>query len=107
MTTLLDDLERLAAQVADTRARFRNEGGELRAVGERLAKALTSVEEAWSGSNLGYHADLYFEEFTRPSLVQRFDSEWGGIDGLPEGWRDRTRAEVQSVVEERSGASID
>jgi hypothetical protein len=72
-----------------------------------LHETLQAVDQSWSQSNVGYHADLYFGEFERPSLGQRFDPEWGGVYGIPDGWSDRTSEDVQQVVAERAGMTVD
>ena len=107
MTALLDDVDHIGTTVTEARARLRERTAELDQVREQLHQALMSIDEAWSGSHLGYHADLYFEDFVRPSLGQRFDPEWGGLHGLPHGWHDRDLVAVQSIVEERAGVAVD
>ena len=93
--------------VAGDLVRVREEMTELDEKRGRLHKALICVDESWSRSNLGYHADLYFEEFVRPPLGRRFDPEWGALNGLPEGWRDRDLAEVRSAVEQTARVAVD
>jgi hypothetical protein len=53
----------------------------------KLSQAGSQVAES-SGSSLGYHSELHYGAFERPALRARFDPEWGGIHGLPDGWAD-------------------
>ena len=107
MAALLTDLNEIGATVPADLARVRERMAELDSKRSRLHEALISVDESWSHSNLGYHADLYFEDFVRPPLGRRFDPEWGSFHGLPEGWRDRDLPEVRSAVEQSAGVAVD
>lgn len=43
----------------------------------RLEEAARNVGRAWSGSNLGYHARVYYSELRVPPPGAHFSSEWG------------------------------
>lgn len=73
---------------------------------DALNVAIGQTEESWSGSWIGYHADLYFGDFERPGRGSHFNIEWGGIHGIPEGWRDRSYSEVSQHIEALSKSSI-
>lgn len=73
---------------------------------ERLSQAGSKVAESWSGSSLGYHSELHYGDFERPPLQARFNPEWGGIHGLPEGWRARSADEVRERIEQLGGADF-
>lgn len=50
---------------------------------EKLKNATAYVARAWCGSNIGYHANIYWEELAaKPANVQ-FSSEWGLQDAWP------------------------
>jgi hypothetical protein len=68
---------------------------------EKIINTLTDLAESWSGSFLGYHAELYYGDFERPSLDSRFDVEWGGTRGIPAGWSDRTYDDVVQFVKSK------
>jgi hypothetical protein len=104
--TLLDQMSEVSGRVIAARRAFAEKLEALRQQQAALRDAIEAVHESWSQSNIGYHAELYFREFERPNLGQRFDPEWGGIDGIPEGWHDRTRAEIEAHIEAQAGASI-
>ncbi len=107
MTTLQGDLDAQTATAGRELTRVREQMSLLDGKRTRLHEALLQVNESWSGSNLGYHADLYYGAFQRPPLGARFDPEWGAYNGLPEGWRDRDLAEVRAAIEQLSGVAID
>jgi len=56
---------------------------------------------------MGYHAELYYRQFERPSLAATFSREWGGINGIPSGWTQRSADEVKGRVEKLSGVAIE
>jgi hypothetical protein len=71
-------------------------------VGAKAGKLLDSamgIEQSWSGSYCGYHSELYYGNFERPPVGERFSPEWGGLYGIPAGYRPRAPEEVQARVE--------
>src|SRR6516165_6924910 len=62
-----------------------------------LMKAVREIEDSSSGSNFGYHAELYFGDFERSP--HGFNVEWGGINGLQLGWSVRKPEEVKTRIE--------
>jgi hypothetical protein len=72
-----------------------------------LADAGIKVAESWSGSFAGYHSELYYADFQKPSVHSQFSPEWGGINGMPNGWRSRTPDEVKDRIEELAGIKIE
>lgn len=79
---------------------------DLQKASERLGKATEQIGESWSGSALGYHSELHYGNFQKPPLNARFSPEWGGINGLPDGWRARTTEEVKAHIEKLAGTEI-
>ena len=73
---------------------------------ERLATAVATVTDSWSGSCAGYHGRLYYRNFERPPLEEAFSIEWGALHGLPDGWEERTADEVLTAIETLAGAKI-
>ena len=69
--------------------------------------ATHQIVSSWSGSWIGYHADLYYMDFAPPPFQNRFNPEWGGINGIPPGWQRRSADEVKERIEKLSGESID
>jgi len=52
---------------------LRAAGGDL----DRLEDAAEEIFHAWSGSNLGYQAEVYYENLKRPPSGAFFSLEWG------------------------------
>lgn len=80
--------------------------GELQKASEKLTKAVQEIGESWSGSALGYHSELHYGDFQKPPLRSSFSPEWGGMNGLPEGWRPRTAEDVRERIEKLAGTTI-
>ena len=49
---------------------------------EKLRKAAEAVGKAWSGSWLGYQANVYYRAFRAPPAGANFSSEWGLKDSF-------------------------
>src|SRR5712671_5045791 len=58
--------------------------------------AVEIVAESFSGSWAGWHAETYYGDFDKPPWGQLFDVEFGGLYGVPPGWRSRTKADVNN-----------
>ena len=65
-----------------------------------------AVNQSWSGSRLGYHANVYFRNFAQPPPGEHFSVEWG-IDGGPFGsrgeWVEYNPEDVAQAMRERAG----
>lgn len=65
-----------------------------------------AVNQSWSGSSLGYHANVYFRDFAQPPAGDHFSVEWG-IDGGPFGsrgeWVEYNPDDVARAIRERAG----
>lgn len=66
---------------------------------EALIQACNKIEKSWSGSFAGWHGRMYFKNFEKPQLQERFSGEWGGIHGIPDVWQEKDSEEVKSVLE--------
>src|SRR3954451_10698041 len=101
MTAELDDaLKRIESTRHDTEQPI----AQIRAGLAQLEEPLKRVAASWSGSDIGYHARLYYEGFDPPPLHRSFDVEWGGLHGL-EGWMDADVDAVAVFVESAAGSS--
>jgi hypothetical protein len=107
MSMLEDDIAAAVDRAATALAIFRERKTDLARAQRALLEALESVDASWSQSNIGYHADLYFGDFERPSLGLRFDPEWGAMHGLADGWQEREPSDVEQAVTTRSGIAVD
>jgi hypothetical protein len=76
--TISTNLFQLADAVAEALTRAR--AGDLKAQLSALDNACDEAKRAWSGSNLGYHADVYTQGL-QPGA--QFNPEWGLMDRWP------------------------
>lgn len=72
----------------------------IRSTSESLRKACAEIERSWSRSFAGWHGTMYFRNFEIPSVYERFNGEWGGINGIPPGWEEKQPEEVQQKIEQ-------
>ena len=74
---------------------------------EALTAAAEDVAQAWSGSNLGYQANVYYEGFEIPPPGATFSREWG-FEGIVLGsrgeWRQHRSEDVVAYIEARAGS---
>lgn len=73
---------------------------------EKLINACNEVDKSFSGSFAGWHGSMYFKDFQTPQLNQRFSGEWGGINGIPNGWEKKEAEEVKGEIERRMSADF-
>lgn len=69
-------------------------------VAEKINKACDEISKSWSNSFAGYHGRLYYKDFEEPSLHNRFNTEWGCVNGLPDGWNEKNPEVVKQKIEE-------
>lgn len=73
---------------------------------DRLEAAAEEVGRAWSKSNLGYQANVYYKNFQPPRAGAMFSREWG-FRGMFQGttgeWEPHEAEEVIAFVEQRAG----
>jgi hypothetical protein len=93
----------LLATVRQHEEALRGSLAQLTANAAALNRAAIEIERSSSGSNFGYHGELYYGDFQRPPIDERFNVEWGGIDGIPPRWNARTKEEVKQRIESLSG----
>lgn len=75
-----------------------------------LTNAAAKVQKSWSGSNMGYHAHVYYGDLTEPPPGARFSTEWGLMDmslssmGSNGDWREYSPDSVKNAIYERAGS---
>lgn len=74
---------------------------------KEVTEACFAINKAWSGSTLVGHAKFFYEDFQEPGARNRFNIEWGLINGIPSGWKEKTDEEVRTKIEQDSGVSLD
>ncbi len=68
-----------------------------------LSEIASELNNCWSGSWIGFHANLYFLNFERPPSWQyQFNSEWGSLNGIPDYWEEKSYDEIVSYIEGKS-----
>jgi hypothetical protein len=74
---------------------------------ELLKKTAEEIHKAWSGSCLGYHANVYYKDFTPPPAGAHFSPEWGlhsNIAGDTLGdWVEYPSDHIETTIHERAG----
>lgn len=69
---------------------------------DELERAAERIASAWSGSNLGYHANVYHRSLAAPPPGEHFSSEWGLMGSLAPGtygdWAELDGAEVENGI---------
>ncbi|WP_422321717.1 TIR domain-containing protein [Prosthecobacter sp.] len=58
----------------------------LEEAGERLKKVGNDADRAFSGSWMGDHSTIYYKGIKQPPPGASFDSEWGLVHGVQDGW---------------------
>jgi hypothetical protein len=72
-----------------------------------LIDAAQTVAKSSTGSWFGWHADMYYGDFEEPPLEHMFSVEWGAYRGLPEGWQQKRKQEIEKKIEGLAGVTSD
>lgn len=77
---------------------------------ERLMRAAGEMQHAWSGSNLGYHACVYYDDLRRKPPGAAFSSEWGLQDLMVSSstvgeWGEFDPDDVKDEIYRRAGTA--
>jgi hypothetical protein len=101
------DVEELIRKLEDAQGRLTPRIKEGFDLGQRLREEAKRIGEAASDSWIGYHSRMYYGDLTAPPPPERsWDADWGGIYGIPDGWKDWSVQEIQQLVEERAGLTL-
>lgn len=69
---------------------------------ERLKQNLAQVSRAFSGSWIGYHANVYYQDFQTPPPGDHFSPEWGRMpvhsNPTSQNWIEYLRDDVRSAI---------
>jgi uncharacterized protein (TIGR02391 family) len=79
---------------------------EIRQSSEALIEACGTIKRSWSGSFAGWHGNMYYLDFQIPSLHEKFNGEWGGVHGIPDGWDEKQPEKVCGKLEELVGGEF-
>jgi predicted nucleotide-binding protein len=105
----LDDMVRIARRCERAARAFDTDP--LPAMRDRLNVAINEVSKAWSGSFIGYHANIYIQELRPRRPGEHFDSEWGGVGSHVSlsrtrgPWAEYSYEAVQDEILRRAGIS--
>ncbi len=85
-----EELLKIADEASDARRQINVD--EIQGPIRALHDVCEEVKRAWSGSNIGYHATVYFEDLRPTPPGVQFSPEWGLMDNWPThqpnpGWR--------------------
>lgn len=107
MDEIIDDLVRAAQRCERVAEAF--EAEPLASIRQHLKDACESLEEAWSGSWLGYHASVYTEGLRPRQPGEHFDSEWGMREAFSNrttgAWEEYDYDTVYNEILTRSGGA--
>lgn len=102
--TTVDELFRIAEHVESQSNLLKTK--ELSDALHRLENAAKVAGKAWSGSWLGYHSRVYYENFVEPPLGARFSQEWGMNNSYSDdtvgSWREYRFDDVLSVIQQNA-----
>jgi Predicted nucleotide-binding protein containing TIR-like domain len=81
---------------------------ELQQILQALVAACSQIGKAWSGSHIGYHADVYTTDLSPRLPAAQFSSEWGLKEVWPTStphrcWKIQDRDVVINHIEELAG----
>ncbi|MBA3733571.1 hypothetical protein H0W91_04350 [Patescibacteria group bacterium] len=79
----------------------------LKVEAKKLDSSIPESLVSWSGSWFGYQSKLYYGDFEKPPVQDRFSVEWGSINGFSNKWKERKPDEVKKELEKISHVSID
>jgi predicted nucleotide-binding protein len=106
MTNVLSDQLRDEADTLDKCAAGIHEDG-IEQLLRRFGTVAQQIAQAWSGSSLGYHSRVYYEDFKPPPPGAYFSVEWGfypATMGRTVGdWREYRHEDILQLVIDRAG----
>jgi hypothetical protein len=107
MSAMIQDLFDVAESAATLKADL--DAGGLSSQLNALAQACEAVRHGWSGSNIGYHATVYWVGLEAKPAGVEFSAEWGLMDRWPthqpaHGWTRMDYQKVVDVIRERAGS---
>jgi hypothetical protein len=73
---------------------------------EKITDVCHLIGKAWSGSSFVGHAKFFYEGFQEPTAMNRFSVEWGLINGIPDGWEEKSEEEIRGKIEKDSSTSL-
>ena len=86
----------------------RGHGDEIERPLEALKAAAEEMKQAWSGSCLGYHANVYYRNLVPPPPGEHFSPEWGiqpraFVTGTTGDWLEHALEDITATIYQRAG----
>ena len=105
--TLIEELFEVAAVAVEARTQIRDQS--LQRPLAAIRHECDQAKRGWSGSNLGYHATVYYENLEPKPPGVEFSTEWGLMDRWPThspdpGWRVMDYQTVIDTILLRAGS---
>lgn len=69
---------------------------------KRLNDAIHDAHSSWSGSNLGYHARVYYRDLESPPANDMFSKEWGLMMRSDTPWTAYSEDQVRKMILKRT-----
>ena len=102
----MNTIEEAKKLITAFQSRYSAELEKMPSISEELREVCGKIEQTWSGSFTGWHGRMYFRDFQIPSIHEQFNGEWGGINGIPDGWEEKQSEEISIKIEELMGGSF-
>ncbi|MGA5272952.1 TIR domain-containing protein [Streptomyces cellulosae] len=103
------DLRRLSASLEEAAAA--ESADDVQAALKNAEKASGILADSWSGSSIGFHARVYYSDFTPPPAGAHFSSEWGFEGTFQETtgeWREYSVEAIESKLKDlQNGTSLE
>jgi predicted nucleotide-binding protein len=104
--TIADELFKVAERLESQSNVLKT--AELNEALQRLADSAGLAGKAWSGSWLGYHSRVYYEDLAEPPPGARFSQEWGMMDTFANrntvgNWKEYRFDDVVSAIRQNAG----
>src|SRR3989344_6209460 len=103
----MDNVDKLEKAIATFEEKVTPVLNSLKVEAKKLDESIPKVLNSWSGSWFGYQSKLYYGDFEKPPIQDRFSVEWGSINGLSNYWKERESEDVKKQLEKVSATSID
>lgn len=103
----MDNISELEKILADFEKKVIPSLNSLNVDAKKLEESIPKILSSWSGSWFGYQSRLYYGDFERPPLEDRFSVEWGSINGFSAKWKERSPEDVKKELERTSNISVD
>jgi hypothetical protein len=98
----IDELVAIAEELSSVAAEAKSDS--IKPAVDALTAAAEDVGKAWSRSNIGYHARVYYKDYAAPPTSEMFSKEWGLMFANDErGWQIMSDDVVRSEILARAG----